>query len=58
MPAVGGPSAFVRSLRVEVHAYFDYPAKDCVAQLESLGYRARLAPHPPHKCVIAVRDVL
>ena len=45
----------VRSLRVEAHPYFGYPVEECVAQLESLGYRAEPAPSPPDKWVFATR---
>ena len=55
--AAGGswPSR-VRSLRVELHPYFGYGARDCIGQLEALGYRAWLAPSPPDKWVFAVKD--
>lgn len=45
----------VRSLRVEAHPYFGYSARDCVAQLEGIGYKARPAPEMPDKWVYAVR---
>lgn len=45
----------VRSLRVEVHPYFDYLTEECIGQLERLGYRAYPAPNPPDKWVFAIR---
>ena len=45
----------VRSLRVELHPYFGFGAAECVSLLESLGYRAWLAPSPPDKWVFALR---
>lgn len=48
----------VRSLRVEVHPYFDYLTGECIAQLERLGYRAYPVQSPPDKWVFAVRDEL
>lgn len=45
----------VRSLRVELHPYFDYTAARCIGQLEALGYRAWVAPDLPDKWVYAVR---
>ena len=47
--------ARVRSLRVELHPYYGYTAKECIGQLEALGYRARVAASPPDKWVYAVR---
>ncbi len=45
----------VRSLRAEAHPYFGYPVEKCVAQLQSLGYRAEPVPRPPDKWVFATR---
>jgi FkbM family methyltransferase len=45
----------VRSLRVELHPYFDYTEARCVPQLEALGYRAWPAPEEPEKWIYAVR---
>ena len=54
--AAGGDwPARVRSLRVELHPYFDYRAEQCVPQLEALGYRAWPAPEEPGKWIYAVR---
>lgn len=41
----------VRSLRVEVHPYFDYGSERCIAQLEALGFRAHAADVPPETWV-------
>ncbi len=46
----------VKSLRVELHPYFGYYADECIEQLERLGYKAHVAPHPPDKWVMATRD--
>ncbi len=46
----------VRSLRVELHPYFDYTAPECIAQMEKLGYRAWVDPDLPGKWVFAIRD--
>ena len=46
----------VRSLRVEAHPYYGYPAADCVAQLQNLGFRAWPAPEMPEKWIYAVRE--
>lgn len=48
----------VRSLRVEVHPYFDYLTEECIGQLEELGFTARPVISPPDKWVFAVRDDL
>jgi hypothetical protein len=45
----------VRSLRIELHPYFDIDRAGFIARLEELGYETWLAPHPPDKWVFAVR---
>ncbi len=45
----------VRSLRVEAHPELGYPAADCIADLEALGYRAWPDDRLPEKWIYAVR---
>jgi hypothetical protein len=45
----------VRSLRIELHPYFDIDRVEFISRLEELGYRTWVAPHPPDKWVFAVR---
>ena len=40
-----------RSLRIELHPYFGYGSKECIAQLEALGFRAVEADRPPETWV-------
>ncbi len=47
-------TARVRSLRVEAHPEFGYPAADLIGDLEGLGYRAWSDPSLPDKWVYAV----
>jgi len=54
--AAGGSWAErIRSLRIEAHPALGYPAGECVAQLQALGYRAWPDPRFPDKWVLAVR---
>jgi hypothetical protein len=47
----------VRSLRVEAHPEFGYPAAELIADLERLGYRAWTDETYPDKWVFALRSV-
>ncbi len=47
----------IRSIRVEAHPAFHYPAAECIAQLEALGYDAWPDPSFPHKWVFAERPL-
>jgi len=55
LAAGAGWAPRVRSLRIEAHPAFSYPASECVSQLEALGYRAWPDPRFPDKWVLAVR---
>ncbi|CAN5434215.1 hypothetical protein BH10ACT11_BH10ACT11_09210 [soil metagenome] len=46
----------VRSLKMELHPYYDFTAADCLPELTRLGFRAWVDPEIPDKWVFAVKD--